>query len=141
VIQHQTAMNIAWPFVLLQTVPLLLGPVLLGPVLARLLRHVGPRWLLVVGLLALASGQLWLASIPVSQTGVAPILGVLALNGVGFVLLISGLTAAMVNAVPVELAGMASGSASVVRDLGTMPTGLARTSLLRCPRPGCGSMS
>ena len=126
-IQHQTAMNIAWPFVLLQTVPLLLGPVL-----ARLLRHVGPRWLLVVGLLALASGQLWLASIPVSQ---------MALNGVGFVLLISGLTAAMVNAVPVELAGMASGSASVVRDLGTMPTGLARTSLLRCPRPGCGSMS
>jgi len=113
VIQHQTAMNIAWPFVLLQTVPLLFGLVL-----ARLLRNVGPRWLLVIGLLALSAGHLWLAAVPVSQVGVMPILGVLALNGVGFVLLISGLTAAMVNAVPVELAGMASGSASVVRDLG-----------------------
>ena len=53
-----------------------------------------------------------------SHTGITPILGVLALNGVGFVFIISGLTAAMVNAVPVELAGMASGTASVVRDLG-----------------------
>ena len=113
VIQHQSAMNIAWPFVILQTVPLLLGPVL-----ARLLRRVGPRWLLVVGLVAKASGHLWLATIPVSHTGITPILGVLALNGVGFVFIISGLTAAMVNAVPVELAGMASGTASVVRDLG-----------------------
>ncbi|QUQ64134.1 MFS transporter [Kutzneria sp. CA-103260] len=113
VIQHETAMGIAWPFVLLQTVPLLLGPVL-----ARLLRGVGPRRLLVTGLLALAAGQLWLAAVPVSATGLVPILGVLALNGIGFVLLVSGLTAAMVNAVPVELAGMASGAASVVRDLG-----------------------
>jgi len=113
VIQHETPMGIAWPFVLLQTVPLLLGPVL-----ARLLRGIGPRLLLVAGLLALAIGQLWLAAVPVSATGLAPILGVLALNGIGFVLLVSGLTAAMVNAVPVELAGMASGTASVVRDLG-----------------------
>jgi len=113
VIQHETPMGIAWPFVLLQTVPLLLGPVL-----ARLLRGIGPRLLLVAGLLALAAGQLWLAAIPVSATGLAPILGVLALNGIGFVLLVSGLTAAMVNAVPVALAGMASGTASVVRDLG-----------------------
>src|SRR5437763_1146981 len=87
VIQHQSAMNIAWPFVILQTVPLLLGPVL-----ARLLRRVSPRWLLVVGLVAKASGHLWLATIPVSHTGITPILGVLALNGVGFVFIISGLT-------------------------------------------------
>ena len=113
VIQHETAMGIAWPFVLLQTIPLLLGPVL-----ARLLRGIGPRRLLATGLLALAAGQLWLATIPVTDTGPVPILGVLALNGIGFVLLVSGLTAAMVNAVPVELAGMASGTASVVRDLG-----------------------
>ena len=113
VIQHETPMGIAWPFVLLQTVPLLVGPVL-----ARLLRRVGPRRLLVTGLLALAVGQLWLSAIPVAAAGLSPILGVLALNGIGFVLLVSGLTAAMVNAVPVELAGMASGTASVVRDLG-----------------------
>jgi len=97
-------MGIAWPFVLLQTVPLLLGPVL-----ARLLRGSGRaccwwpvcwRWpsTAVAGRRA------------VSATGLAPILGVLALNGIGFVLLVSGLTAAMVNAVPVELAGMASGN-------------------------------
>lgn len=113
VIQHQTPMNTAWPFAIVQGVPLLFGPLL-----ARLLRQVGPRRLLVAGLLAQAGAQLWLATIPVSQTGVTPILGVLVLNGVSFVLLISGLTASMVNAVPVALAGMASGTASVVRDLG-----------------------
>ncbi|MFI9383168.1 MFS transporter [Kutzneria sp. NPDC052558] len=113
VIQHETPMGIAWPFVVLQIVPLLLGPAL-----ARLLRGIGPRLLLVAGLLALAAGHLWLSAVPVSATGVLPILGVLVLNGIGFVLLLSGLTAAMVNAVPVELAGMASGTASVVRDLG-----------------------
>ncbi|WP_217558679.1 MFS transporter [Streptomyces sp. GbtcB6] len=113
VIQHQTPMKTAWPFVIVQGVPLLFGPLL-----ARLLRQVGPRWLLVTGLVAQAASHLWLAAIPVSQTGVMPILGVLVLNGVSFILLISGLTAAMVNAVPVELAGMASGTAGLVRDLG-----------------------
>jgi len=113
VIQQQTPLNAAWPFVIIQGVPLLVGPLL-----ARLLRRIGPRRLLVAGLAAQAASHLWLATIPVSQTGITPILGVLVLNGVSFILLISGLTAAMVNAVPVELAGMASGTASVVRDIG-----------------------
>jgi MFS family permease len=115
VIQQQSPLHTAWPFVVVQGVPLLFGPLL-----ARLLRQIGPRRLLVAGLVVQAGAHLWLSTIPVSRTGITPILGVLVMEGVSFILLISGLTASMVNAVPVGLVGMASGTAGLVRDVGQM---------------------
>lgn len=112
-VQHQSSLRTAFPFLLVQCVPLLTAPFL-----SRLLRQVNPRWLLVGGLLPLAAGQFWFAALPMSATSLAPLIGPALLLGVGFILVVSSLTAAAVNAVPVELAGMASAGTSLVREFG-----------------------
>ena len=113
VVQHQSSLRTAFPFVLVQIIPLLLAPVL-----SRLLRQVNPRWLLIGGLLPLAAGQFWFASLPITSTSLTPLIGPALLLGIGFILVVSSLTAAAVNAVPVELAGMASAGTSLVREFG-----------------------
>ncbi|HWC82018.1 MAG TPA: MFS transporter [Pseudonocardiaceae bacterium] len=113
VVQHQSSLRTAFPFVLVQVIPLLLAPVL-----SRLLRQVNPRWLLIGGLLPLAVGQFWFASLPISATSLTPLIVPALLLGIGFILVVSSLTAAAVNAVPVELAGMASAGTSLVREFG-----------------------
>ena len=112
VIERLSPLAIAMPFVVIPAMSLVVWPML-----AKALRAV-PRWLLlVVGLLCSACGQVLFAVTPVA-TSLLSTLPILILLGIGFVLLISALTACMINAVPVRLAGMASATASVVRDLG-----------------------
>lgn len=113
VIQHQNAMRAAVPFVIIQGVT-----PFIWPLLVRLLRRIGPRLMIVSGLLAIAAGQLLLAATPVHSTGLGSIMVTLLLNGLGFGLLVSALTAAAVNSVPLSLAGMASATSSMMRDLG-----------------------
>ncbi len=113
VIQHETVMRAAIPFVIIQAIT-----PFVWPLLVRLLRRVGPRVMLVSGLVAIALADVWLVATPVSKTGIVPILGALVLDGLGFGLLVSALTAAAVNAVPVHMTGMASATSSMMRDLG-----------------------
>lgn len=113
VVQHQSSLRTAFPFVLVQCIPLLLAPFL-----SRLLRQVNPRWLLTGGLIPLAVGQFWFAALPITWTSLGALVGPALLLGVGFILVVSSLTAAAVNAVPVELAGMASAGTSLVREFG-----------------------
>jgi MFS family permease len=112
-VQHLSPLRTALPFVILQAVPLLLAPVL-----SRLLHEVSARWLLVGGLLPMAVGQFWFAVIPISDTSLVPMIGPVLLLGVGFILVVTSLTAAAVNTVPMHLTGMASASTSLVREFG-----------------------
>jgi len=113
VIQQQSPLRAAVPFLLMQGVT-----PLIWPLLVRLLRRTGPRGMLVAGLLSIAAGWVWLAELPVARSTTLAMLPALLLAGFGFGLLVSAITAAAVNAVPIELAGMASATTTVVRDVG-----------------------
>jgi len=113
VIQHQSPLRAAVPFLVVQAVT-----PLIWPLLVRLLRRTGPRSMLVAGLLSIAAAWLWLYELPVASSTTLSMLPALLLAGFGFGLLVSAITAAAVNAVPIELAGMASATTTVVRDLG-----------------------
>lgn len=112
-VMHLSALEAGMPFVILQLIPLLLAPVL-----SRMLSQVDARWLLAGGLLPMAAGQFWLAAIPITTTSLGAFVGPVLLLGVGFICVVSSLTQAAVNAVPIELTGMASGATSLVREFG-----------------------
>ncbi|MBO0842357.1 MAG: MFS transporter [Nocardioides sp.] len=112
-VNHQGPIILAMPFVILQIVP-----ICLGPWLGRLLHHVSPRTLLVIGLVLMAAGELWYAALGVDQFGLGAIAGPVLLIGVGFIFMFSSVTAAAVNSVPSEMLGMASGATSLVRETG-----------------------
>ncbi|MBS2965860.1 MFS transporter [Actinocrinis puniceicyclus] len=112
-IQHQSPLRSAIPFVVMHGITPVFG---IG--LAALLRRISPRILLVVGFAAMAAGQFWLAALPITDTSLTTLLGVLILVGVGFGLAVGGLTAAAVNVVPLRLAGMASATTSLMREAG-----------------------
>jgi hypothetical protein len=68
-------------------------------------------------------GALWLAAVPadgVPAPGVslAVIVAPLVIVGIGFALAVSSVTAVAVNTMPNHLAGMASGTTSMLRDIG-----------------------
>ncbi|WP_217567222.1 MFS transporter [Streptomyces sp. GbtcB7] len=113
VIQHQSPLRAAVPFLVIQGIT-----PFIWPLLVRLLHKVGPGPMLVTGFTALAAAQLWLRAVPIHETGLVPLLGPLVLNGVGFGLVVAAITAAAVNVVPPSLTGMASATTSLVRDLG-----------------------
>ncbi|WP_416978964.1 MFS transporter [Streptomyces sp. T028] len=112
-VMHLSALRAALPFVILQLIPLLLAPVL-----SRMLTRVDARWLLTGGLLPMAAGQFWIAALPVTTTSLAAFIGPVLLLGVGFICVVSSLTSAAVNAVPIDRTGMASGATSLVREFG-----------------------
>lgn len=112
-VMHLSALRAGMPFVILQLIPLLLAPVL-----SRMLTRVEPRRLLVGGLLPMAAGQFWIAALPITTTSLAAFIGPVLLLGVGFICVVSSLTSAAVNAVPLHMTGMASGATSLVREFG-----------------------
>ncbi|MBO3682285.1 MFS transporter [Streptomyces sp. NEAU-YJ-81] len=112
-VMHLDTLEASLPFVILQSIPLLLAPVI-----SRMLSQLEPRWLLIGGLLPMAAGQFWVAAIPIATTSLGAFIGPVLLLGVGFIFVVSSLTAAAVNAVPIELTGMASGATSLVREFG-----------------------
>ncbi|WP_316767101.1 MFS transporter [Streptomyces sasae] len=112
-VMHLSALRAGMPFVILQLIPLVLAPVL-----SRMLTRVEPRRLLMGGLLPMAAGQFWIAALPITTTSLAAFIGPVLLLGVGFICVVSSLTSAAVNAVPIEMTGMASGATSLVREFG-----------------------
>ncbi|MGW3289333.1 MFS transporter [Streptomyces sp. NPDC001002] len=112
-VMHLSPLRAGMPFVILQLIPLLLAPVL-----SRMLTRVEPRRLLMGGLLPMAAGQFWIAALPITTTSLAAFIGPVLLLGVGFICVVSSLTSAAVNAVPINMTGMASGATSLVREFG-----------------------
>ncbi len=112
-IQGFTPLRTSVAFVLLNALTLLMVPFT-----ARILERYNPRWTLGVGFALVGVGDVWLAMVPVSDLSLTPIAMPLVIVGVGFALSLSSITAVTVNTVPNQLAGMASGSTSLLRDFG-----------------------
>ncbi|SDE06310.1 MFS transporter [Streptomyces prasinopilosus] len=112
-VQHQDPLRVAVPFLLLQ------GPAfVLIPVVSRLLHKVAPNWLLTTGFLLMAAGSFLCARLDVADTSLTPFVLPTLLIGIGFALGVSSITAVALNSVPGRLAGMASATTNMLRDLG-----------------------
>ncbi|MDT0403449.1 MFS transporter [Streptomyces edwardsiae] len=112
-VQHQDPIRVAVPFLLLQ------GPAfLLIPVVSRLLHRVAATWLLTSGFVLMAIGCLLFSRMDVTDTGLGAFIAPSLLIGTGFALTVSSVTAVALNSVPRHLAGMASATTNMLRDLG-----------------------
>ncbi|MFJ8857632.1 MFS transporter [Streptomyces sp. NPDC102451] len=112
-VQHQDPMRVAILFLLLQ------GPAfVLIPVVSRLLHRVAATWLLTTGFALMAIGCLLFTRLDVTDPGLGPFVAPALLIGIGFALTISSVTAVALNSVPPSLAGMASATTNMLRDLG-----------------------
>lgn len=112
-IQHQDPLRVAVPFLLLQ------GPAfVLIPVVSRLLHRVAPTWLLTSGFLLMAAGCLLCTRLDVTDLDLSAFVVPDLLIGVGFALCVSSVTAVALDSVPPHLAGMASATTNMLRDLG-----------------------
>jgi len=112
-VQHQNPMNIGLLFILLQ------GPTfVLVPLISRLLTRVAGRWMLTAGFLLMAAGALMASGLDVTNMSMTPFITPALLLGVGFALTLSPMTAIALNTVPLHLAGMASATTNLLRDLG-----------------------
>jgi MFS family permease len=83
-----------------------------------LLRTIGPRRTLVIGLLVLASGHLWLANAPHNAGYLGAVLPGLLLVATGVALSFTPTTMVLTSAVPDEHAGLASGLAGAATQVG-----------------------
>jgi MFS family permease len=88
------------------------------PVTIRLLRRHTARWPLAAGLVLMAAGALWVASVPASNFSLTPVIPAFIVVGMGFGLALSALSMVAVSTPPTHLAGMASGTTNMLRDLG-----------------------
>jgi MFS family permease len=91
----------------------------LFPVIGRLLTRVAPQWLLAAGCLLMAAGAFLCATtLHVTSTTLTPFVLPDLLVGIGFGLTVNSFTAVALNTVPLPLAGMASATTNMFRDLG-----------------------
>ena len=100
-------------FVLLQVWTLVLLPVI-----AYVTPRVNPRWRLGGGLALMAVGDFWASNVPVSHVSIGSIAAPICLVGIGFAFAVSSILAVAVNTVPIPLAGMASATTTMLRDVG-----------------------
>jgi MFS family permease len=112
-IQGFSPLKTSVAFVLLQGMCLLQMPIT-----HRILERYNPKWALGVGALLIGIGDLWMSGTTASDFSLAPIIAPLIVIGIGFGFAVSAVTAVAVNTVPNHLAGMASGSTSLLRDFG-----------------------
>ena len=88
------------------------------PLTIRLLRRHTARWPLTAGLVLMAAGALWMASVPASNFSLTPVIPAFIVVGLGFGLALSALSMVAVSTPPTHLAGMASGTTNMLRDFG-----------------------
>jgi len=112
-VQHQDPLRVALPFLALQ------GPAfVLIPVVSRLLHRIAASWLLTSGFVLMAAGCLLCTRLDVTDPHLGAFVAPALLIGVGFALTVSSVTAVALDSVPPRLAGMASASTNMLRDLG-----------------------
>jgi MFS family permease len=88
------------------------------PVTIRLLRQYSPKWTLSGGLALMACGALWCAAVPAADLSLVPVIPAFIVIGLGFALALTALSVIAVSTPPTHLAGMSSGTTSMLRDLG-----------------------
>lgn len=91
---------------------------LLVPVVARLIHSVSPRWVLTAGFVLIAVSGLWASTFDISDAGWTHFIAPMLCLGLGFTLTVGSLTAVALNTVAPQLAGMASATTNLLRDLG-----------------------
>ena len=91
--------------------------VIFAPLAGRLADRIGPRWLIVGGLVLVAASLFSFSGIAVDSS-YADLLPGFMLLGVGIAMTMSPMTSAAMNAVPVQKAGIASGILSMFRMVG-----------------------
>ncbi len=91
--------------------------VAVAPVAGRLSDRIGPRWLIVAGLLLVAASLFSFSGIAVDSTYLDLLPGFVLL-GLGIAMTMSPMTSTAMNAVPVQKAGIASGVLSMFRMVG-----------------------
>ncbi|HEY3882072.1 MAG TPA: MFS transporter [Trebonia sp.] len=112
-VQHQSATRTGLLFLLLQ------GPAfVLFAVIGKLLTKVAPQWLLAAGCLLMAAGAFLCTRLDITDTALTPFVLPDLLTGIGFGLAVNSFTAVALNTVPLPLAGMASATTNMFRDLG-----------------------
>jgi len=137
-IQGFTPLRTSIAFVLLNIMGLLFYPVI-----SRSLAFYNPRWVLGAGFALIGVGDLWLCTVPITRLSIWPLAAPLAVVGIGFAFALSSVTAVTVNTVPSRLAGMASGTSSMLRDLGftLAPTVLGAVALSKAARDIQGTVA
>lgn len=111
--QQQDPLRMAVVFV---TLPI---PVfVLIPVMSRLLRVVSPLWMLSCGFGLMAIGTFWYTTLDINNDHIGPFIPPTLVVGIGFAMALNSVTAVAINAVPIHLAGMASATINMIRDLG-----------------------
>ena len=112
-IQHQNPLVIGVMFLFIQ------GPAfVLVPVVSHLIRNVPARWILTGGFVLMAAGGIWPSTFDVNDMDWTRFIAPMLLLGMGFALTVGSITAVAINTVPVRLAGMASATTNLLRDLG-----------------------
>ena len=91
--------------------------IVLGPIAGRLTDRIGPRPLMTAGLLLVAAALFWQGHLEV-DSGYSALLGGFVLLGLGMGLVMSPMSAAAMNAVAPQKAGVASGILSMSRMVG-----------------------
>jgi MFS family permease len=112
-IQDFTPLKTSIAFVLLNAMALVMVPLT-----SRVLERYNPRWTLTVGFVLIGVGDFWLSNLSATHLSIAPVVAPLIVVGAGFALALNAITAVAVNTVPNHLAGMASGTTSLLRDFG-----------------------
>jgi MFS family permease len=97
--------------------PTTLVLIVLGPIAGRLSDRIGPRPLMVAGLLIVSGSLFWQSFLEV-DTAYSSLIGAFMLMGVGIGLVMSPMSTAAMNAVPTNKAGVASGVLSMFRMVG-----------------------
>jgi hypothetical protein len=73
---------------------------------------------MVTGLLAIAGAQVWVSTLPITNSSIGLLIPPLLLAGFGFPAVVSTTSAGAVNVVAPRLAGMASATTNMFRDTG-----------------------
>ncbi len=99
--------------------PLSIGIAVGGFGVARIVPRIGPRPVLVAGLLTATAGLLWVSSANESSTFLGTILVPTTLLGLGMGAVLNATTNAATSGVPREQAGLASGLLNTIRQMGS----------------------
>lgn len=112
-VQHVEALKIGILFLFIQ------GPAfLLVPVVSRVIHSVPPRWVLTGGFALIAAAGLWCSTFDIATSTWTDFVAPLTYLGLGFALTVGSITAVALDTVPARLAGMASATTNLLRDLG-----------------------
>ncbi len=112
-VQRQDPMKVALAFLFLQ------GPAFfLIPLISKALRSVNPTIMLAGGFTLMGAGSLLCLRLVARDPSLANFILPDLLIGLGFALSVASFTAVAINTVPLHLAGMASATTNMLRDLG-----------------------